>query len=202
MILAKTRYKTHDGELLATVKAFKTWPHYLKGCKHKILVLTNLNNVRRFMDTKSLSSKQVRWAQELFKYHFRIDYCQAKVNEAADALSRFSQRNKDKEEKVRTENIQILHCLQYSLTNATLSGLSVSANLLPLHQVLICGTHTLPQLRRFWNSLRTELTDEGPYSASIGSMRLRLQELQETDSEAQELRQQGRKGYEEVDGVL
>ena len=33
-------------------------------------------------------------------------------------------------------------------------------------------------------------------------MRLRLQELQKTDSEAQELRQQGREGYEEVDGVL
>ena len=33
-------------------------------------------------------------------------------------------------------------------------------------------------------------------------MRLRLQELQETDFEAQKLRQQVRKSYEEVDGVL
>ena len=33
-------------------------------------------------------------------------------------------------------------------------------------------------------------------------MRLWLQELQETDFEAQKLRQQGRKGYEEVNGVL
>ena len=33
-------------------------------------------------------------------------------------------------------------------------------------------------------------------------MRLRLQELQETDSEAQKLRQQGQKAYEEVNGVL
>ena len=33
-------------------------------------------------------------------------------------------------------------------------------------------------------------------------MRLRLQELQETDSEAQELRQQGRESFKEVDGVL
>ena len=37
---------------------------------------------------------------------------------------------------------------------------------------------------------------------NIGKILLRLQELQETDSEAQELRQQGREGYEEVDGVL
>ena len=74
MIPAETRYETHDGELLAIVEAFKTWRHYLKGCKHKVLVLTNHNNLRQFMDTKSLSSRQVRWAQELSRYHFRIDY--------------------------------------------------------------------------------------------------------------------------------
>ena len=31
MILAETRYKTYDGKLLAIVKAFKTWRHYLEG---------------------------------------------------------------------------------------------------------------------------------------------------------------------------
>ena len=30
MIPAKTRYKTHNGELLAIVEAFKTWRHYLE----------------------------------------------------------------------------------------------------------------------------------------------------------------------------
>ena len=60
MIPAETRYKTHDGELLAIVEAFKTWRYYLEGCKHEVLVLTNHNNLCRFMDTKSLSSRQVR----------------------------------------------------------------------------------------------------------------------------------------------
>ena len=86
MILAKTRYETYNGELLAIVEVFKTWKHYLKGSKHKVLVLINHNNLRWFMDTKSLSFKQVCWAQELSCYHFQIDYCQGKVNEAADAL--------------------------------------------------------------------------------------------------------------------
>ena len=45
MIPAQTRYETHDGELLAIVKAFKTWRHYLKSCKHEILVLTDHNNL-------------------------------------------------------------------------------------------------------------------------------------------------------------
>ena len=60
MISAKTWYKTHNAELLAIVEAFKTWRHYLEGCKHKVLVPTNHNNLRWFMDTKSLSSHQVR----------------------------------------------------------------------------------------------------------------------------------------------
>ena len=74
MIPAETWYKTYDGKLLAIVKAFKTWRHYLKGCKHEVLVLTDHNNLCCFMDTKSLSSRQVRWAQELSCYHFCINY--------------------------------------------------------------------------------------------------------------------------------
>ena len=178
MIPAETHYETHDGKLLAIMEAFKTWRHYLEGCKHEVLVLTNHNNLCRFMDTKSLSFRQVRWAQELSRYHFRIDYHQSKANGAADALFCFSLRNPKEKEKLRAENTQILHRLQTSLTNASLSGLSLSElNPAALHQVLICGTHVLPQLRQFWNTFRVELANEGPYKVSISSMRLRLKEL-------------------------
>ena len=61
MMRAKTRYKTYNSKILAIIKAFKTWQHYLKRCKHKVLVLTNCNKLRRFMGTKSLSFKQVHW---------------------------------------------------------------------------------------------------------------------------------------------
>ena len=60
MIPVETRYKTHNAELLAIVEAFKTWRHYLEGCKHEVLVLTDHNNLRRFINTKNLSSRQVR----------------------------------------------------------------------------------------------------------------------------------------------
>ena len=72
--LAETRYETYNSELLAIVEAFKIWHHYLEGCKHEVLVLTNHNNLRQFINTKSLSSCQVQWAQELSWYHFWIDY--------------------------------------------------------------------------------------------------------------------------------
>ncbi len=62
MIPAETRYETYDEELLAIVEAFKTWRTDLEGCKHEILLLTDHNNLKRFMDMKILSSRQVRWA--------------------------------------------------------------------------------------------------------------------------------------------
>ncbi len=95
------------------------------------------------MDTKSLSSCQVRWAQELSQYHFQIDYCQGKANAVADALSCFPQRSQAKKETLKEENFQILHRLQTSLTRINIVGLSLlglasAADLFPLHQVLIC----------------------------------------------------------------
>ena len=62
MIPEENRYETHNGELLAIIETFKTWRHYLKGSQYEILVITNHNNLYRFIDTKSLSSRQVRSA--------------------------------------------------------------------------------------------------------------------------------------------
>ena len=45
MISAKTWYKTHNDELLAIIKAYKTWHHYLKGYKHKVFILTDYINL-------------------------------------------------------------------------------------------------------------------------------------------------------------
>ena len=60
--------------------------------------------------------------------------------------------------------------------------------------------HGLLQLHHFWSTFRLESANKNPYQANIGSMRLRLQELQEIDSEVQEL--QSKKDYEEVKEVL
>ncbi len=161
------------------------------------------------MDTKSLSSHQVCWAQELSQYHFRLDYCQGNAHTAVDALSRFPQRSQAEEEIFRDENSQILHRLQISLIRANIAGLSLLGPALPadlsaLHQVLICGTHVLPRLCQFRTQLRGELAQEGPYQqASIRGLRLRLTELQVKDQEARRVRKQGLKeGWEEnADGV-
>ena len=193
----------YNGELLAIVEAFKTWRHYLEGSRHEVLMLTNHNNLQQFMDTKSLSSKQVRWAQKLFCYHFQIDYCQGKANEAADTLFQYPQRSVEEEKTLRAENVKILHHLQSLLTNTSLSSLTVSKpNLSLLHQVLVCRTHVLPQLHHFWTSLQSDIAWNGLY-ASIGDMNLRLPKLQDNNKEAKMLRTGGLlKGWKDVKEVL
>ena len=59
MIPVETRYKTYNAKLPAIVEAFKTWHHYVEGCKHKVLVFINHNNLCQFMDIKSLSFCQI-----------------------------------------------------------------------------------------------------------------------------------------------
>ena len=70
MILVETRYKTYNSELLAIVQAFKTLKYYSESFQHEVLVLTKHNNLCQFMNTKSLSYRQVYWAQEFSCYYF------------------------------------------------------------------------------------------------------------------------------------
>ena len=146
IILAETRYKTHNSKFWAIVEVFKTWKHYLEGFQHKVFLLTNYNNLCRFINMKNLSSRQVCWAQKLFCYYFQIDYCQDKANRAINTFSCFLHNTRDKEKKLWDENTQILHCLQTSLINGSFSGLGLysAINLSSLYQVLICKTHVLP----------------------------------------------------------
>ena len=76
--------------------------------------------------------------------------------------------------------------------------------LLPLHQILICGTTILPQLCQFWDSLRNNIARDSLYIANIEGMRLRLSELQENDEETKLFREAARlpEGWKEVEEVF
>ena len=45
MIFAETQYKTYNAEFFTIIEAFKTWRDYIKGCKHKVFILINDNNL-------------------------------------------------------------------------------------------------------------------------------------------------------------
>lgn len=59
MIPAKTWNKIHNQKLLAIIEVFKSWRYYLEGCKYKVFVLINHNNLCHFIVTKSPNLRQI-----------------------------------------------------------------------------------------------------------------------------------------------
>lgn len=108
----ESRYDTHDKELLAIHTAFKQWRHYLQGAPEEIKVLSDHNNLRYFMTTKSLTARQARWAEYLSVFDFRIDHLKGTKN-PADALSRRPDYEKDSQKQAGIE--LMLPTLQHKL---------------------------------------------------------------------------------------
>ena len=110
MNFPQCNYEIHDQKLLIIIETFKHWRHYLKNVQHEIFVLTNHHNLKKFMKITKLSSRQIRWIQELSRYNFRIDYRQNKKN-STNALFRRSNLMQ-KNENVREKNRRILYRFQ------------------------------------------------------------------------------------------
>ena len=85
---AERNYEIHDKELLAVPEAFKEWPHYLVGTQDPITVYTDHQNLQNFLTTKVWNQRQIRWAQQLANYNFKIVYRPGKRGGKQDALSR------------------------------------------------------------------------------------------------------------------
>jgi hypothetical protein len=83
---AERNYAVGDQEMLAIVMSCHHWRHYLEGARHPVEVLTDHHNLQRFMTTKSLTGRQVRWWETLSGYNLNIVYREGKKN-PADALS-------------------------------------------------------------------------------------------------------------------
>ena len=88
MTAPELNYDIHDKELLAVVESFKEWRVYLEGTKYPVQVFTDHKNLLYWTTTKQLNRRQVRWAETLASYDFRINHVRGTENGRADALSR------------------------------------------------------------------------------------------------------------------
>lgn len=79
---AEQNYDTYDIELLAIVKIFKTWIHYLEGTAHPILLRCEHKNLENFTTTKVLSRRQACWSEVLSAYDFVIEHQKGMKNTA------------------------------------------------------------------------------------------------------------------------
>jgi hypothetical protein len=81
-------YDIYDRELLAIIKCFKEWRSELLSPEEPTDVITDHQNLQTFMTTKALTPRQVRWANFLSQFNFKIQYRPGKKNGKADYLSR------------------------------------------------------------------------------------------------------------------
>jgi len=86
--LAERNYDIHDKELLAIVVAFMEWRHYLEGTEKPVTVYTDHQNLQYFLTTKVWTHRQIRWAQKLCGFNFKIVYRPGTQGGKPDALSR------------------------------------------------------------------------------------------------------------------
>lgn len=85
---AERNYDVHDRELLAIVKTFEAWRHYLAGNPHKIDVWSDHRNLEYFRTARKLNRRQARWSAELQDYDFQITHKSGTSQAKSDALSR------------------------------------------------------------------------------------------------------------------
>ena len=93
-------YDVSDKKLLTIVSVLWNWRVYLKETAHKIKIFSNHDNFVKFITTKKLNKRQVRWSKKLISYNFDIEHVLRKHNEKANVLSRRSDyKTSLKEEK-------------------------------------------------------------------------------------------------------
>ena len=88
MTLAELNYNIYNKELLGIVAALKKQRAFLQGIEKLFIVKTDYKNLIGFLITKELNRRQVRWAEILTEYYFKIQHTKGTKNARVDALSR------------------------------------------------------------------------------------------------------------------
>jgi len=88
MILAECNYEIYDKELLIIIRCLKHWCFELKCTDILIKIFINHLNLKYFMIIKELTWQQIKWAEKLSEYNFKIIYQSEKQNLKVDVLIR------------------------------------------------------------------------------------------------------------------
>ena len=88
MIPAELNYNIYNKELLGIVTALKEQRAFLYSITELFKVIIDYKNLVRFLIIKELNYRQVRWAEELIEYYFKIKYTKKTENTRTDALSK------------------------------------------------------------------------------------------------------------------
>ena len=74
--------------MLAIVRSFKEWRHFLEGARHKFEVWTDHKNLEYFRTAKKLNRCQARWSLYLANFDFLLHHKPGWSMGKPDMLSR------------------------------------------------------------------------------------------------------------------
>jgi len=111
---AERNYEIHDKELLAMMEAFKEWKRYIWGEEEPVMVYTDHQNLQSFLTKKLWNHRQIRWAQELTDYNFKILYEPGSRGGKPNALSRLPEYRP--EEGARHSEQSILKLVHFQIS--------------------------------------------------------------------------------------
>jgi hypothetical protein len=80
-------YEIHDVEMLAIIRGFEEWRHYLETARHHIEVLTNHKNLEYVLVAQKLNRQQARWLLYLSCFDFMLQHKPGTGMGKPDALS-------------------------------------------------------------------------------------------------------------------
>jgi hypothetical protein len=80
-------YEIYDKELLAIIRALEAWRHYLEGAQHKVVILSDHQNLQYFSTSKTLTRRQARWSLFLTRFDFEIKHRPGRLGGKPDKLS-------------------------------------------------------------------------------------------------------------------
>ena len=88
MILVELNYNIYNKELLVIIIVLKKKRAFLQKIIKLFIIKTDYKNLIEFLTTKKLNQRQVKWAEILIEYYFKIEYIKGTDNIKVDILSR------------------------------------------------------------------------------------------------------------------
>ena len=88
LIPPKLNYNIYNKELLAIVTVLKEQRAFLQKIIKLFIIKTDYKNLTEFLTIKKLNYRQVRWAEILIEYYFKIKHVKGIDNIKVDILSR------------------------------------------------------------------------------------------------------------------
>ena len=95
----------HEHETIAIMEALSKWEDKLLGIKFTLV--TDNKGLEYFQTQASLTSRQLRWADFLSRFHYEVIHVEGITNIVADTLSRYYKDTEDTKAMPRHRYVNI-----------------------------------------------------------------------------------------------